>query len=108
MDYTSEDQWQNGSEVFYILHNQKIVAAQKQVPEEFYVKGLMEEGEFLPKSGVLGMGDLAKDGRYGWLELHTKEFFPMESDKKAITPFVKGYMTGKGFVPSARDVFEEP
>lgn len=101
--------WQDGTEVFFILRNQQIIQAQKQVPESFYIKGLIEGGEFIPKSGVLGVGDLAKNGgRYGWLELISKQFHPMESDKKAQTPFIKGYMTEKGFVPSVRDLAQEP
>lgn len=100
----------DGSEVFFILKNQQIIPidSDKKTPSTFYIKGLMEGGEFIPKSTVLGVGDLAKDGRYGWLELKTKEFNPMESDKKAVTPFVKGYMNGESFIPSMREVFDEP
>lgn len=102
----------DGAEVFFILRDQKIVpiAADKTIPSSFYIKGVIEGGDFVPKSAVLGVGDLAKDGtRYGWLELKAKEFYPMESDKKALTPFVKGYITSDGsFVPSMREVFDEP
>jgi hypothetical protein len=98
----------DGTDVFFILFDQKIIEAPKQVPESFYIKGVIEGGEFNPKSDILGVGELAKEGRYGWLELLSKEFYPMESDKKAVTPFVKGYMVGKGFVPSMREVFKEP
>lgn len=98
----------DGTEVFFILFDQKVVEAPKQVPESFYIKGVIEGGQFTPKSDVLGVGELAKEGRYGWLELSSREFYPMESDKKALTPFVKGYMTGKGFMPSMREVFKEP
>lgn len=97
-----------GSDAFFMLCDQKVIEANKQPPETFYIKGIIDSGEFLPKSDVLGVGDLATNGRYGWLELKSKEFFPMESDKKAETPFVKGYVTDKGFVPSTRTVFDEP
>ena len=100
--------WQNGTEVFFILNNQEVVHVQKYIPEGFYIKGVIMNGEFEPKSGVLGTGELAKTGRYGWLELKSKEFYPMESDRKAFTPFVKGYITPQGFIPSLRDVFDEP
>lgn len=99
---------QDGSEVFFILLNQQFVAAQKQTPESFYIKGVIEHGEFTPKSEILGIGELAKSGRHGWLELSSREFFPMESGRKATTPFVKGYMQDAGFVPSIRTVFTEP
>lgn len=108
MQEQHEPSWQDGSEVFYVLKNQKIVVAEKQMPETFYIKGLIEDGQFIPKSSILGTGDLGKTGRYGWLELRTGSFNPMESPVKAVTPFVKGYMTDRGFVPSVREVFDEP
>lgn len=108
----TQENWHDGTEVFFILNTQQIVPVQnKQTPQSFYVKGIIEEGQFNPKSGVLGIGELAGQdaGRYGWLELLSREFYPMESDRKAMTPFVKGYMIpNKGFVPSHRDVFNEP
>lgn len=103
-----EKEWRDGMEVFFVLHNQELMQVQRQTPEGFYVKGIIVGGQFMPKTTVLGVGDLAQSGRYGWLELNTKEFFPMESPKKALTPFVKGYMTNNGFVPSSREVFSEP
>jgi hypothetical protein len=105
---TTQQEWQEGSEVFFILRNQNIVPVKKAPPDCFYVKGIIEDGKFIPKGNVLGVGELAKSGRYGWLELSSKEFFPMESDKKALTPFVKGYMTDDGFMPSIREIFSEP
>ena len=108
MQKDHDEQWQDGNEVFYLLHNQKLIQAQKHPPEGFYIKGIIEESRFVPQTEVLGMGELAKSGRYGWLELNTREFFAMESEKKAITPFVKGYMTERGFLPSLRMVFNEP
>ncbi len=98
----------DGTEVFFMLHDQKVLAAQKEAPKGFYVKGIMEGGRYVPSSGVLGIGELAKAGRYGWLELNSREFFPMESDQRANTPFVKGYITDQGFVPSEREVINTP
>ncbi len=98
----------DGTEVFFVLRTQHLVPAQKQTPESFYIKGLIEDGEFVPKSGILGNGELSTKGRYGWLELGSRAFFPMESDKKASTPFVKGYQTPQGFEPSTRDIYSEP
>lgn len=108
MQGTEQEALTDGTEVFFVLRNQQVIQVQKQGPENFYIKGIIEEGEFVPKSGILGNGELAKSGRYGWLELGSREFFPMESDKKASTPFVKGYMTPQGFIPSMREVFSEP
>lgn len=103
-----ENVLQDGTEVFFILRNQQVTQVQKLPPDSFYVKGIIENGDFIPKSTVLGTGELATTGRYGWLELTTGEFVPMESGKKAVTPFTKGYMTDAGFIPSVRDVFTEP
>jgi len=104
----TEQQWHDGAEAIFILANQAVIQTQKHPPDGFYVKGVLENGVFRPKTGVLGIGELATDGRYGWLELNSKEFFPMESDRRALTPFVKGYMTDRGFMPSVREVFDEP
>jgi|JI10StandDraft_1071094.scaffolds.fasta_scaffold1505630_1 hypothetical protein len=109
MNLSSEERIENNSEVFFILSNQTIIRAQKTMPQGFYVKGSMEGGKFIAKSDVLGVGNLATSGRYGWLELQSKSFFPMESDRKALAPFVKGYQNAAGdFVPSEREVINIP
>jgi len=97
-----------GAEVFFVLKNREIIPTQKMPPEGFYVRGKIERGRFKPQSGVLGIGELANVGRYGWLELNSKEFFPMESDRKADMPFVKGYLIEEEFKPSERDVIMSP
>lgn len=99
---------QEGAEVFFVLKNREIVPSQKAPPEGFYVRGKIERGRFRPKSMVLGIGDLASDGRYGWLELNSKEFFSMESDQKADMPFIKGYLIKEEFKPSEREVIDAP
>lgn len=101
-------EWQEGSEVFFLLLPNKIIPLEKNPPTGFYVKGIIENRRFKPLSQVLGIGELESSGRYGWLELSSQEFFPMESDRKAEVPFVKGYMTKEGFVPSIRDVIDTP
>lgn len=100
--------WVEGTELFFLLLPQKIVVAEKNPPDGFYVKGLVSNRKFKPMSQILGIGEMANSGRYGWLEINTQEFHPMESDKKAQTPFVKGYMGPKGFSPSIRDVIDAP
>lgn len=98
-----------GQEVYYILSKGEIEPHSKDRPNTFYIEGSIREGRFFPKSKVLGVGDLGKDGRYGWLELNTNEFSPMESGKGAVTPFVKGYQSQSGsFVPSDREVYTTP
>ncbi|MCA9507282.1 MAG: hypothetical protein KC505_02530 [Myxococcales bacterium] len=108
METQKHSTFNDGTEVFFILKNQNVVNNQKTLPNDFYVKGIMENGRFKATSQVLGLGELATQGRYGWIELNSKEFFPMESDQKANTPFVKGYMTDSGFYPSEREVIDAP
>ena len=106
---TDHDQnWQEGDRVYFTLNEQKMVPALGTPPKDFYIDGIIKQGRFYPQSQVLGQGELATLGRYGWLEITSREFFPMESMKMVKTPFVKGYMTDIGFVPSAREVFDSP
>ena len=101
---------QDGTEVFFVFSNQQFIEATTEIPKGFYIKGAMAGGKFAPSSGVLGIDDLATSGgRYGWLELNSQQFFPMESDQEAQTPFVKGYLSQtKTFLPSHREVFQTP
>lgn len=110
MNMNAEQNFQEGSEVFFVVKTRELIPSQKATPEGFYVKGKIERGRFKPKSGVLGIGNLANegDGRFGWLELNSKEFFPMESSRKADMPFLKGYMIEEEFKPSEREVIDMP
>ena len=108
MENKKEAVWQEGAEIFYVLKDQSSLPVQKNPPTSFYVRGKIERGKFKPDSNVLGLGTLATAGRYGWLELNSKNFFPMESDRKAETPFVKGYLTDAGFTPAEREVIDSP
>ena len=67
--------WVEGTELFFLLLPQKLVLAEKNPPEGFYIKGLVNNKKFKPTSQILGIGELATSGRYGWLELNTQEFF---------------------------------
>ncbi len=99
-----------GREVFFVFGTRSYVEAGPEIPSGFYAKGQIVNNKFVPTSGVLGVGDLAKNGgRYGWLELNTKNFFPMESDQEAQVPFVKGYLQREEvFVPSNREIYSSP
>ena len=108
MNLNPDQTLQEGTEVFFVINTREIILSQKATPEGFYVRGKIERGRFRPKGGVLGIGNLATEGRYGWLEINTKEFFPMESDKKADMPFLKGYMVEDEFKPSEREVIDGP
>jgi len=110
MSKLTRENLSEGTDLFFVLSSQELLLAEKTPPNDFYIKGVVQNKKFKPMSQVLGIGELANSasGRYGWLELNTQEFHPMESDRKAETPFVKGYMTAKGFVPAIRDVIDVP
>lgn len=98
----------NSSEYFFILSNQHVSLKTKNTPQEFYVIGNIVDNTFVPTSKVLGQGELATTGRKGWLELNSKKFFPEETANRAITPFIQGYMTETGFIPSSREIATSP
>jgi hypothetical protein len=99
-----------GQEVFYVLSKGEILPMAQEKPKTFYVEGWVRRGKFFPKlNKVLGIGDLGTEGHRGWLELNSNEFYPIESGKGAITPFVKGYKNSQGqFIPSEREVYIMP
>ncbi len=97
-----------GYEVIFTLRSQSVKQRDKDIPLDFYVLGKIVDGQFITTSEVLGQGELATKGRKGWLELNSKEFFPEESGRRAQTPFVSGYMTDRGFVPSKREIAISP
>lgn len=90
--------------VFFRLIDGKILTLGEQEPSSFYVKGHLENGRFIVESQVLGAGQLASSGRPGWMELPSGEFFSQEVMRGVISPYVNGFMTNNGFVPSSREV----
>lgn len=95
-----------GQEVIFIISNKTIKIKDKELPEEFYVTGKIENGLFIPiNKNILGKGELAKSGRKGWIELNNQEFYLEESGKSAQSPFISVFMNDKGtFVPSRREI----
>lgn len=105
---TKMSEMPNGTEAIFILKEQKILPKGKQLPQDFYITGTIIDGNFVVNGKIQGTGSLGAAGRKGWLELNTNEFFPEESGRRAISPFVQGYMTDNGFVPSTREVSVSP
>lgn len=72
----------------------------------FYVLGRKEGGRFIPVGQVMGEGSLATEGTTpGWFELSTGTFFRQQTAQAPVSPYVVGFMTPEGFVPSRRDVY---
>ncbi len=108
MDYQNQvSQFQEKQTVFFILKNGAMCTANDNLdPKILYVKGHMENGYFIVdvKSGVQGDGQLSQSGRQGWLEIGSGEFFPDETGKAPISPYVNGHMTNEGFIPSSKAI----
>ena len=91
--------------VYYILKNSTIAEKNDSVPNSFYLIGHMENGQFiLDENRVLGEGKLAKAGRPGWLEINSNQFYSQETPRSVTSPYIKGYMTEEGFIPSTEFV----
>lgn len=76
-------------------------------PKGFFVRGHMKENSFIPESmQILGDGELAQTGAGlpGWYELNICQFFPMQTGRAPASPYVNGFMTKAGFVPSSRQI----
>ncbi len=100
-------QFQEQQTVFFILKNGSMCATKNGLdPKTFYVKGRMENGQFIvdTQSGVQGDGDLNISGRPGWLEIGGGQFFSQETGKAPTSPYVNGYMTDEGFMPSSKAI----
>jgi hypothetical protein len=80
-------------------------------PTEPYLRGRILGGLFQPTGGVSGIMSEPPPRRIvtrGWLELRSRAFFPENSKRERIPPFVEGYQDAEtgGFYPTS-DVQEE-
>lgn len=72
--------------------------------EGFYVRGHKHDGDFTPHGEVMGSGELGTAGQPGWMELSSGQFHPMHAAQSPKSPYVNGFMTSNGFVPSTREI----
>lgn len=95
-----------GQEVIFIISSKTIKIKDKELPNEFYIAGKIENGLFVPTNkNVLGKGELAKDGRKGWIELNNQEFYLEESGRSAQSPFISVFLNNQGaFIPSKKEI----
>lgn len=84
-----------------VLSNFEIVAAD-QKPAGFYVEGFLEGEIFVPKGQILGSGSFGQSGQPGWVELSNQQFFPEQTGRAPISPYIEGFMTDDNFLPSSR------
>ena len=98
------NQFKNGDVVFFILKNGSICSGKEPAPKTFYVKGHVDGGHFVAEGDVQGDGSFASAGRPGWIEIPSGQFYSMETARGVVSPYVNGYMTDGGFVPSSKMV----
>jgi len=92
------------NEVIFSLNERGMISPKGAHPTGFYVRGHMQGDQFVAESEVLGDGELGSTGQPGWLELSNGKFFPMHTAMSPHSPYVRGYMTSHGFVPSTREL----
>ena len=90
--------------VFFVLSTGKIQPASEPSPASFHIKGHFSGGRFIVESQVLGSGILASSGRPGWMEIPSGQFYSQEVMRGQTPPYINGYMTEEGFIPSSRQV----
>ena len=88
-----------------ILKNFSVENDTSKKPGSFYVQGYTKGGTFFPEGVVQGAGDLQIDGDLpGWFEFGSAEFYPDYMAKAPAAPYIRGFMTKNGFVPSEREI----
>lgn len=94
-----------GDDMYYVIENNQLKEARTQDPERFYVKGHFEEGRFVVSGQLMGDAPMATSGTPGWFELSTQHFYSQQTAQAPISPYIIGYMTPHGFVPSKKDIY---
>jgi hypothetical protein len=97
-------QFKDKQSVYFVLKNGTMCSSDEPTPKTFYVVGHIEDGRFMADSDVKGDGELGQSGRPGWLEIPTGQFYSQETPRAVMSPYVNGYMTDAGFVPSSTRV----
>jgi hypothetical protein len=90
---------------YLILATGKMHPASSGSPQGLYIKGKIENGQFIPEGDIQGDGPLGDVGSPGWMELRDGGFHGEQTSRPPFPPFVKGFMTKDGeFRPSTRTV----
>ncbi|MEI6789881.1 MAG: hypothetical protein WCK42_01725 [Myxococcaceae bacterium] len=94
-----------GDDMYYVIEDNKLKQADKQDAEHFYVKGHYEGDHFVVDGQLMGDAPLATEGTPGWFELSSQHFYSQQTAQPPISPYVIGYKTPKGFVPSKKNIY---
>jgi hypothetical protein len=95
----------SGGNTLNNTENSEKAEMRQEIGQNFYVLGHREGERFLPKGQVMGEGNLATEGTPGWFELSSGTFFRQQTAQAPVSPYVVGFMTSKGFVPSRREIY---
>ena len=90
--------------VFFVISSGEIQPISDTPPSSFHIRGHFSDGRFIVDSQILGANTLASSGRPGWMEIPSGQFYSQETMRGVTPPYINGYMTEKGFVPSSREV----
>jgi hypothetical protein len=101
---TPEPGLKDGDGAYVLLADGSLHRLGPEPPGAFHVVGKMEGESFVPEREVRGGSALATSGQPGWMELLTGSFQPQQTSRPPFKPYVRGYMTPEGFVPSTRQV----
>lgn len=91
--------------MYYVIEDSQLKLAEKQENDRFYVKGHFEGDRFVVSGQILGDAPLSTLGTPGWFELSSQHFYSQQTAQAPVSPYVIGYMTPKGFVPSKKDIY---
>ena len=94
-------------DVYYVIENSKLKPAEKPDSQHFYVKGHFEGERFVVSGQVVSNAPFSSDGdgTPGWFELSSQRFYSQQTAQEPQKPYIIGYMTSNGFVPSKRDIY---
>ena len=104
---SSLGQFNNGDTVFFVLKNGSYCPTTNLTPSSFYVAGHVSDKHFVPDGRqIIGDGHLAEAGHGmpGWYELGSGNFYPMQTARSPTSPYINGFMTSEGFMPSSREI----
>ena len=72
--------------------------------QKLFLQVSVKEGRVQADPRVQGEAELQSEGTPGWYELGAQKFFPMQTAKAPASPYLEGFLTDSGFIPSARRV----
>lgn len=73
-------------------------------PQQLFLRVDVRDGQLQADPRIEGETELTATGTPGWYELGAQKFFPMQTAKSPVSPYLEGFLSENGFVPSSRRV----